>query len=437
MTVICEISAREVLDSRGNPTLQVSCRLTSGAAGSAMVPSGASTGRFEAVELRDGGERYGGKGVLRAVEMVNKEIAAALSGLEGSEQRTVDQAMIDLDGTPDKSRLGANATTGVSIAVACAAAREQGAPLYRYLGGAAAHLLPVPMMNVLNGGAHANNNIDFQEFLVVPLGAPSYREALRWGVETYHALRKLLSERGLSTAVGDEGGFAPDLGSNEDALKALVEAIEATGRLPGEDVALAVDPAVSELFEDGEYRLRGEGRALSSAGLVDYWVDIAERYPVVSIEDGMAEEDWEGWSALTEALAGRLQLVGDDLFVTNVERLERGIAAGVANAILIKVNQIGTLTETLETMATAMRNGYRCVLSHRSGETEDTMLADLSVATGAGQIKTGAPARSDRVAKYNRLLAIEEELGDSARYPGPLAFAAAESGLRAAGGGVA
>ncbi len=422
MTAIARLHAREVLDSRGNPTLEVECTLASGASGRAMVPSGASTGSFEAVELRDGGERFAGKGVTAAARHVKGEISGALAGMEGSDQRAVDHRLIDLDGTPDKSRLGANATAGVSLAVARAAAAEQATPLYRYLGGADAHLLPVPMMNVLNGGAHADNNVDFQEFMLVPLGAASFAEALRWGAESYHALKAILHEKGLSTAVGDEGGFAPNLEANEEALAVLTEAIERAGRVPGEEVAIALDPATSGIYREGGYDLASENRSLSSLELGSYWQDLAGRYPIVSIEDGMAEEDWEGWSQMTAAMGERCQIVGDDIFVTNVERLERGIATGAANAVLIKVNQIGTLTETLLTMATAARAGYRSVVSHRSGETEDTTIADLAVATNCGQIKTGAPARSDRVAKYNQLLRIEEHLGDSALFAGRRAF---------------
>ncbi len=430
MSRIEHLAAREVLDSRGNPTVEVECDLESGASGRAIVPSGASTGRFEAVELRDGGDRYGGKGVQRAVANVTGEIAVALEGFEALDQRAVDFALVDLDGTPDKSRLGANALLGVPLAVAHAAADELGIGLYRYVGGVDAHVLPVPMMNVLNGGVHADNNVDFQEFMVVPLGAASYSEALRWAAETYHALKKVLHEQGLSTAVGDEGGFAPNLGHNEDALRILVEAIGAAGREPGSEVALALDPATSELFRDGAYHLDGEGRVLTSEQLADYWVDICNRYPVVSIEDGMAEEDWDGWALHTERLRGRVQLVGDDIFVTNVERLQRGIDAGVADAVLVKVNQIGTLTETLATMRCATRAGYRAVISHRSGETEDTTIADLAVATGCGQIKAGAPARSDRVAKYNRLLRIEDEVGESAEFARPYGPVAGAGGAK-------
>jgi enolase len=382
----------------------------------------------EAVELRDGGDRFGGKGVLAAVANVNGDIARSLEGLDALDQRSVDFALIDLDGTPDKARLGANALLAVSLANAKAVADELGLPLFRSIGGTNAHTLPVPMLNVLNGGAHARNSIDFQEFMLMPVGAASFSEALRWGTETYHALRSILAERGLSTAVGDEGGFAPDLPANEDAVKLLVEAIELAGRVPGDEVALAMDPATSELWDDGSYVLAGEGRTLTTAELVDYWVDLTERYPIVSIEDGMAEEDWDGWAALTRALGGRVQLVGDDVFVTNVTLLERGIREGVANAVLVKLNQIGTLTETLETVSLADRSSYRSVISHRSGETEDTTIADLAVAVNAGQIKAGAPARSDRVAKYNQLLRIEEDLGQSATFPGRAALAPTTGG---------
>jgi enolase len=418
VSTIEHVIGREVLDSRGNPTVEAEVWLDSGARGRAIAPSGASTGIREAVELRDGGERFSGKGVLHAVANVNGEIADVVGGLDALDQRAVDHAMIDLDGTPDKGRLGANAMLAVSLASAKAVADDLGIPLYRSIGGANAHALPVPMLNVLNGGAHANNSIDFQEFMVMPVGAASFSEALRWGTETYHALRNLLNERGMSTAVGDEGGFAPDLAQNEDAIKLLLEAIERAGRVPGEEIALALDPATSELWDDGAYVLAGEGRTLSPAELVDYWVELADRYPIVSIEDGMAEEDWDGWAACTNALGGRVQLVGDDIFVTNAEILERGIREGVANSILVKLNQIGTLTETLDTVALATRGAYSTVISHRSGETEDTTIADLVVAVNAGQIKTGAPARSDRVAKYNQLLRIEEDLGESASFPG-------------------
>jgi enolase len=418
-----QLIGREILDSRGNPTVEVEVLLESGATGRAAVPSGASTGTHEAVELRDGGSRFLGKGVLRAVEHVNGEIANAVEGLEALDQRTVDFTLVDLDGTPNKSRLGANAILGVSLAVAHAASEEVGLPVYRYIGGAGAHVLPVPMMNVLNGGVHADNNVDMQEFMIVPVGAASFGEALRWGAETYHTLKALLHDRGLSTAVGDEGGFAPNLPSNEEAVKVLIEAIQQAGRVPGDEVAVAIDAAASEFYRDGVYRLEGESRSLSSNELAAYLAELSTRYPIISIEDGMAEDDWDGWTALTAEVGDRVQLVGDDIFVTNEVRLERGIASGVANAILIKVNQIGTLSETLDTMARAARASYASVMSHRSGETEDTTIADLAVATGCGQIKTGAPARSDRVAKYNQLLRIENGLGDAARYPGREAFA--------------
>jgi enolase len=423
MSEIERVHARQILDSRGNPTIEVDVRLRSGANGRAAVPSGASTGEFEATELRDGGEAWQGKGVTRAVANVDGEIAAAVAGIDASDQAAVDRALIELDGTPNKSRLGANAILGVSLASAHAQAAEEGLELWRYLGGEAAGILPVPMMNVLNGGAHADNKVDFQEFMVVPAGARTFSECLRMGTEVFHALKRTLHGKGLSTAVGDEGGFAPDLGSNEEALQMLVAAIEAAGYTPGEDLAIALDPATSEIYEGGAYVLAHEGRTLDAGALVDYWADVTERYPVVSIEDGMDEEDWEGWRALTERLGSRVQLVGDDLFVTNTERLRRGIESGVGNSILIKVNQIGTLTETLEAIAMAREAGYTAVMSHRSGETEDVTIADLAVATGCGQIKTGAPSRSDRVAKYNRLLRIEEQLGADARFPGRAAFA--------------
>ncbi len=423
MSEIQHVKARQVIDSRGNPTVEVDVALRSGAAGRAAVPSGASTGEFEAVELRDGGEAFGGKGVGRAVANVNGEIAAAVAGLDADDQAGLDRAVIDLDGTPNKARLGANAILGVSLASARAAAAEEGLPLWRYLGGEAARVLPVPMMNLLNGGAHADNRVDFQECMAVPVGAESFSDALWMGVDVFHALKGHLRARGLSTAFGDEGGFAPDLDSNEAALEALVAGIEAAGLRPGDDVAIALDPATSELFgEDGGYELEHEGRALQSEELAELWADLAERYPIVSIEDGMDEEDWDGWRALTERLGERVQLVGDDLFVTNVERLQRGIEQAVANSILVKVNQIGTLTETLQAMAVAREAGYTAVMSHRSGETEDTTIADLAVATGCGQIKTGAPSRSDRVAKYNQLLRIEEALGSDAEYPGRRVF---------------
>jgi enolase len=416
MSGIDQVHARQILDSRGNPTVEVDVRLKSGAAGRAAVPSGASTGEFEAVELRDGGDAWAGKGVTDAVRNVNGELAAAVTGMDPADQEALDRSMIELDGTPNKGRLGANAILGVSLAAAKAAAAEAGLPLWRYLGGEAAHVLPVPMMNVLNGGAHADNRIDFQEFMVVPVGAPSFGEGLRVGVEVFHALKRTLHEQGLSTAVGDEGGFAPELDSNEAALKALMSGIEAAGHRPGEDVAIALDPATSEIFANGAYELSHEGRTLSSADLVDYWSDICSRYPVISIEDGLDEEDWDGWKLLTDKLGDRVQLVGDDLFVTNTERLQRGIQSGSANSILIKVNQIGTLSETLAAIRMAEEAGYSAVMSHRSGETEDTTIADLAVATGCGQIKTGAPSRSDRVAKYNQLLRIEEALGADATY---------------------
>jgi enolase len=417
-----KVHARQILDSRGNPTVEVDVVLKSGAAGRAAVPSGASTGEFEAVELRDGGEAWGGKAVLRAVANVNGELADAVRGLDPADQAALDQAMIELDGTPNKGRLGANAILGVSLAAAKAAAAEAGLPLWRYLGGEAAHVLPVPMMNVLNGGAHADNKVDFQEFMVFPIGAPSFSEGLRIGAEVFHALKKTLHDRGLSTAVGDEGGFAPDLDSNEAALQMLIAGIEAAGHRPGEDVAIALDPATSEIYKDGAYVLEHEGRTLDSLALVEYWSEMCSRYPIVSIEDGLDEEDWEGWKLLTEKLGDRVQLVGDDLFVTNTERLRRGIEAGAANSILIKVNQIGTLSETLAAISMAEEAGYTAVMSHRSGETEDTTIADLAVATGCGQIKTGAPSRSDRVAKYNQLLRIEEALGGDAEYPGRSVF---------------
>jgi enolase len=412
------VHARQILDSRGNPTVEVDVLLGSGASGRAAVPSGASTGEFEAVELRDGGEAWGGKGVSRAVAHARGELADAVRGLDPADQAGLDRRMVELDGTPNKSRLGANAILGVSLAAAKAAAAEAGLPLWRYLGGEAAHLLPVPMMNVLNGGAHADNKVDFQEFMVVPVGAPSFSEAVRTGAEVFHALKRTLHDRGLSTAVGDEGGFAPDLDSNEAALEALTAGIEAAGYRPGDDVAIALDPATSELHRDGQYVLEHEGRSLSSAELSRYWSDLSSRYPIVSIEDGLDEEDWDGWKLLTEQLGDRVQLVGDDLFVTNTERLRRGIDSGVANSILVKVNQIGTLTEALEAVRMAEEAGYTAVMSHRSGETEDTTIADLAVATGCGQIKTGAPSRSDRVGKYNQLLRIEEALGADATYRG-------------------
>ncbi|HEY5285952.1 MAG TPA: phosphopyruvate hydratase [Solirubrobacteraceae bacterium] len=422
MSQIERVHARQILDSRGNPTVEAEVVLRSGAHGRAAVPSGASTGEFEATELRDGGERWQGKGVTRAVANVDGEIADAVAGMDAADQAALDEALIALDGTPTKSRLGANAILGVSLAAAHAQAAEEGLPLWRYLGGETAHVLPVPMMNVLNGGAHADNKVDFQEFMIVPCGASSFSECLRIGAEVFHALKRTLHERGMSTAGGDEGGFAPDLGSNEEALQMLVAAIEAAGYEPGADVAIALDPATSELFADGAYVLEHEGRTLSAIELAGYWADLAARYPIISLEDGMDEQDWDGWKALTERLGGSVQLVGDDLFVTNTDRLARGIELGVANSILIKVNQIGTLTETFAAIAMAREAGYTAVMSHRSGETEDVTIADLAVATGCGQIKAGAPSRSDRVAKYNQLLRIEEQLGGDAQFPGRSVF---------------
>jgi enolase len=422
MSQIEHVHARQILDSRGNPTVEVELSLRSGAWGRAAVPSGASTGEFEATELRDGGEAYLGKGVTKAVQHVNGEIATAVRGRDATNQAGIDRLLIELDGTPSKSRLGANAILAVSLAAAHAAAAEERQPLWRYLGGDAAHILPVPMMNVLNGGAHADNKVDFQEFMVVPWGASSFRECLRMGAEVFHHLKRTLHERGLATAVGDEGGFAPDLASNEAALEALMAGIRAAGYTAGEDVAIALDPATSEIYEDGRYVLEHEGRSLSAAELADYWADLAARYPIVSIEDGMDEGDWDGWATLTQRLGEKVQLVGDDLFVTNAQRLRRGIDQRVANSILIKVNQIGTLTETLDAIKLAREAGYTAVMSHRSGETEDVTIADLAVATGCGQIKTGAPSRSDRVAKYNQLLRIEEALGSDAAFPGKSAF---------------
>ena len=424
MSIIEGILAREILDSRGNPTVEVEVALDTGTVGRAAVPSGASTGAFEAVELRDGRpDRYLGRGVQDAVGHVNGEIADALVGFDAVDQRDLDRILIDVDGTPNKARLGANAILGVSLAAAKAASVELELPLYRYIGGPNACVLPVPMLNVINGGEHADNNVDLQEFMVMPVGAASFSEALRWGAECYHTLRTVVQDRGLSTAIGDEGGFAPDLASNEEAVKLLVEAIERAGRSPGDEIAIALDTASTEFFSDGRYHLAGEGRSLSPAEFTDYLADLCDRYPIVSIEDGMAEEDWDGWANLTGVLGGRLQLVGDDLFVTNTERLARGIEQGVANSILVKVNQIGSLTETLEAVELADRSGYTTVMSHRSGETEDVTIADLAVATNCGQIKTGAPARSDLVAKYNQLLRIEEQLGESAIYRGAAALA--------------
>jgi enolase len=418
MTAIAEVHARQILDSRGNPTVEVEVSLDSGAVGRAAVPSGASTGVHEALELRDGGPEWGGKGVSRAVGNVNGEVADAVHGLEGADQRALDERLIELDGTPNKGRLGANAILGVSLACAKAAASEAGVSLFRHLGGEEASTLPVPMMNVINGGAHAQNSIDLQEFMVVPVGAETFSEALRVGAEVFHALRALLHERGFATAVGDEGGFAPDLASSDEAIEAVLEAAGRAGH--ADRVAIALDPAATEFYEDGTYRF--EGRAEDAGGMVAFWEELVSRHPVVSLEDPLAEDDWGTWRSLTEDVGSRVQLVGDDIFVTNPQRLRRGIMENVGNAILIKVNQIGTLTETLDTMAMAREAGYACVMSHRSGETEDTTIADLAVATGCGQIKTGAPSRSDRVAKYNQLLRIEEELGDRAVYPGRDAF---------------
>ena len=423
MSTIERVHGREVFDSRGNPTVEVEIELDSGAIGSAMVPSGASTGAFEAVELRDGGDRLAGKGVLTAVGFVNGELADAVIGLDAVDQRGVDATLLAVDGTDNKGRVGANAILGVSLATAKAAAAELEIPLWRHVGGANAHVLPVPMMNVLNGGEHADNSVDYQEFMFMPVGAASFSEAMRWGVEAYHVLKKVLQDRGLSTAVGDEGGFAPDLASNEEGLQLLIDAIEKAGLTPGTDMAFFNDAATTEIYTDGIYTLASEGRQLSSDDIVAEYLSLCDKYPIVSIEDGMAEDDWDGWKSLTEALGDRCQLVGDDLFVTNTERLARGIAAGTANSILVKVNQIGSLTETLEAVEMATRSGYTSVMSHRSGETEDNTIADLAVATNCGQIKTGAPARSDRVAKYNQLLRIEEQLGESAAFRGRAALA--------------
>ena len=421
MASIEAINAREILDSRGNPTVEVEVYLEDGTIARAAVPSGASTGAFEAAELRDGDpKRYGGKGVETAVQGVLDEIYPALVGEDATDQRLIDQAMIDLDGTANKSRLGANAILGVSLAVAKAAAESASLPLFRYLGGPNAHTLPVPMMNIVNGGSHADSNVDIQEFMIAPIGAPSFREALRWGAEVYHALKAVLKEKGLSTGLGDEGGFAPNLPSNRDALDLILVAIERAGYVPGQDIALALDVAASEFHKDGVYTFEGKSR--TAAEMVDYYAELVDAYPLVSIEDPLDEDDWDGWKALTDLLGKKVQIVGDDLFVTNPERLARGIAEGQANALLVKVNQIGTLTETFDAMQLAHRNGYRCMMSHRSGETEDTTIADLAVAADCGQIKTGAPARSDRVAKYNQLLRIEEELDDAARYAGRSAF---------------
>ncbi|HEX2051655.1 MAG TPA: phosphopyruvate hydratase [Actinomycetota bacterium] len=428
MSEIVDVHAREILDSRGNPTVEVEIALDSGARGRAAVPSGASTGAGEALELRDGGDRYGGKGVRKAVGNVIDVVGPNLLGRDALDQRGVDTLMRDLDGTDDKSKLGANAILGVSLAVAHAAAAELEVPLFRYLGGPGAHVLPVPLMNVVNGGAHAANSLDLQEFMVVPLGAGSFHEALEWGAGTYRALEKILVDRGLSTGVGDEGGFAPDLGRNEDAVELLIEAIAAAGYTPGDDVAIALDPATSEIRDGDAYVLASEDRRLSSDEMVEFWASWVERYPIVSIEDGMAEDDWDGWRALTERVGDRVQLVGDDLFVTNQEILQRGIDERVANAILVKPNQIGSLTETLECVERAQRAAYATVISHRSGETEDATVADVAVGTNAGQIKTGAPARGERTAKYNQLLRIEDVLGDAARYAGARALASRRAG---------
>ena len=423
MSTIVDIIGREILDSRGNPTVECDVLLESGAMGRAAVPSGASTGSREAIELRDGdASRYLGKGVLTAVEHVNTEISEAMMGLDATEQAYIDRILIDLDGTENKSRLGANATLAVSMAVARAAAEESGLPLYRYLGGSAAMAMPVPMVNVINGGAHANNNLDLQELMIIPVGAPSFREALRWSAETFHALKKILHDRHMSTAVGDEGGFAPNLDNHESAIRLILEAIERAGYEPGGQIALGLDCAASEFYRDGQYHLAGEGLALSAPQFTDLLATWCDRYPIVSIEDGMAENDWTGWRGLTDALGDRIQLVGDDLFVTNTKILRQGIDQGVANSILIKINQIGTLTETFAAIELAKRNNYTAVISHRSGETEDTTIADIAVATNAMQIKTGSTSRSDRMAKYNQLLRIEEDLGDVATYPGRDAF---------------
>lgn len=422
-TLIEAIVAREVLDSRGNPTIEVDVRLESGDVGRAIVPSGASTGAHEALELRDGDKsRYNGKGVLKAVQAVNEDIAEALIGFDAADQIALDQELIALDGTPNKSKLGANAILGVSLAAAKAAAAAFGLPLYRYLGGVYAHVLPVPMMNIMNGGQHATNSTDFQEFMIMPVGAESFREGLRWGAEIYHMLKKVIHDRGFSTTVGDEGGFAPSLPTNDAPLQLIMEAIEKAGYRPGEQIVIALDPATTEIFEDGKYHLKREGRSLSSTEMVDYWIDLVNRYPIISIEDGLAEDDWEGWALLRAKLGDRVQLVGDDFLVTNVQRLQRAIEAKAANSILIKLNQIGSLTETLSAIQLAQRSGWTAVVSHRSGESEDVTIADLVVATNAGQIKTGAPARTDRIAKYNQLLRIEEELGSAARYAGRSAF---------------
>jgi enolase 1/2/3 len=421
-TTIAAVHAREILDSRGNPTVEAEVALSCGAAGRAAVPSGASTGEHEAVELRDGdAERYSGKGVLKAVENVNGELAEAMAGVDAAEQQVLDDKMVALDGTPNKGRLGANAILAVSMAAARASANAFKLPLYRYLGGVSGNVLPVPMMNILNGGAHADNNVDFQEFMVMPVGAPTFAEALRWGAEVFHTLKGVLKKRGYNTAVGDEGGFAPSLRSNVEAIEVIIEAIQKANYTPGEEIAIALDPAASELYKEGNGKYlfwKSDKQAKSSEQMVQHWADWARKYPIVSLEDGLAEDDWQGWALLTKELGGRIQLVGDDLFVTNVDRLEQGIEQHVANSILIKVNQIGTVTETLEAIDLARRNGYTSVISHRSGETEDTFIADLAVATGAGQIKTGSASRTDRIAKYNQLLRIEEELGEAAEFLG-------------------
>ncbi|WP_137294185.1 phosphopyruvate hydratase [Nocardioides dongxiaopingii] len=420
MAAIEAVGAREILDSRGNPTVEVEVALDDGAFARAAVPSGASTGAFEAVELRDGGDRYLGKGVLQAVDAVISKIAPAVEGMTVDDQRLIDQTMLDLDGTPNKAELGANAILGVSLAVARAAADSSGLPLYRYVGGPNAHVLPVPMMNILNGGSHADSNVDVQEFMIAPIGAPTFREALRQGAEVYHALKSVLKKKGLATGLGDEGGFAPNLESNRAALDLIAEAVEAAGLSLGTDIALAMDVAASEFHDNGTYAF--EGGSKNSAEMTAYYAELCEAFPIVSIEDPLDEDDWDGWKTMTDQLGSKIQIVGDDLFVTNVERLQRGITGGNANALLVKVNQIGSLTETLDSVDLAHRNGFRCMMSHRSGETEDTTIADLAVATNCGQIKTGAPARSERVAKYNQLLRIEEELGDAARYAGASAF---------------
>ncbi len=423
MTIIEDIIAREILDSRGNPTVEVDVILSSGAMGRAAVPSGASTGTHEALELRDKDpKRFGGKGVLKAVENVNQKIALELIGFDAVDQRRIDELLIALDGTPNKENFGANATLGVSLAVAKAAAAALGLPLYRYLGGPGVHLLPVPMMNILNGGKHAANSTDLQEFMIMPLGAESFAEAFRWGSETYHALKSVLKKKGYNTSVGDEGGFAPSLSANAEAVDLIIEAIQAAGYEPGKDISIALDPAASEIYEDGQYVLAREGRRLSSAEMVDFYADWVEKYPIISIEDGLAEDDWEGFRLLTERLGDRYQIMGDDIFVTNVERIGKGIRQGTANSVLIKLNQIGTLTETIAAVEMAKRAGWTAVVSHRSGETEDTTIADFAVAMSTGQLKTGAPCRVDRVAKYNQLLRIEEDLGDTALYPGMDAF---------------